>query len=570
MIQVEQVIQQKMPQLQQHPWLHKPTVALLRSVLCERQIKTFAAQYPQLHGLEFVEHVLDFFNFTYSARDAEKDNIASQGRLIIVANHPIGSLDGLALLKLVSEVRSDVKVLANDMLMAVKPLQKLLIPVAVFGKQGERASFRAMQQHLEADGALIIFPAGEVSRLSPVGVRDGKWYSGFVRLAQRTQTAILPIFVGAHNSALFYGASMLYKPLGTLLLVQEMFKQQQRHIKFRIGEVIPASALQGGDHAASVHDIAAVVRKHLYRIGHDKVGLLRTQRPVARAEPRQLLKRAIEACELLGETADGHHIYHYRYQGNSTILRELGRLREIAFRAVDEGTGRRRDLDNYDTWYQHLLLWSPQDLEIAGAYRLGDCAEILAQHGVAGLYSHSLFRYSPAMDRYFSQGLELGRSFVQPRYWGRRSLEYLWQGIGALLRRQPNYRYLFGPVTLSGALPQQAKDAMVQFFSQHFVDAEQLAAGRTPYVAEQQPLAPPSADYSYDFASLKQYLASMQVAIPTLYKQYADLCEPGGVRFLAFNIDTDFADAIDGLVMVDIAQLKASKRMRYIDAGSSA
>jgi putative hemolysin len=565
MIQVEAMLQQKLPHLQQHPWLHKPTVALLRSVLCERQIGAFAAQYPQLHGLEFVEHVLDFFNFTYTARDAEKDNIASQGRLIIVANHPIGSLDGLALLKLISEVRSDVKVLANDMLMAVKPLQELLIPVAVFGKQGERSSYRAMQQHLEADGALIIFPAGEVSRLSPVGVRDGKWYSGFVRLAQRTQTAILPVFVGAHNSALFYGASMLYKPLGTLLLVQEMFKQQQRHIKFRIGEVIPASALQHAEKQASVHDIAAVVRKHLYRIGHDRPGLLRTQRPVARAEPRQLLKRAMEACELIGETTDGQQIYHYRYQGNSTILRELGRLREIAFRAVDEGTGRRRDLDNYDTWYQHLLLWNPQDLEIAGAYRFGDSADIMAQHGIAGLYSHSLFRYGKAMEVYFSQGLELGRSFVQPRYWGKRSLEYLWQGIGALLRRQPNYRYLFGPVTLSGALPQLAKDAMVQFFSQQFSDTEQLAVGRTPYLPQQQPLPQPTGDYRQDFAQLKQYLAAMQVAIPTLYKQYADLCEPGGVHFLAFNVDNDFADAIDGLVMVDIAKLKASKRERYIE-----
>ena len=567
MIQVEQVLQQRMPQLHPHHWLRKPTLALLRSILCERQIQAFAAQYPQLKGLEFVEHVLDFFHFTYAARDSEKDNIASQGRLIIVANHPIGSLDGLALLKLIREVRSDVKVLANDMLMAVQPLQDLLIPVSVFGKQGERASFRAMQEHLAAEGALIIFPAGEVSRLSPIGVRDGTWYSGFVRLAQRTQTPILPVFVGAHNSALFYGASMLYKPLGTLLLVQEMFKQQQRHIKFRIGEVIPASALQRADSSVSVHDIAAVVRKHLYRIGHDRVGLLRTQRPVARAEPRQLLKRAIEACELLGETADGHQIYHYRYQGNSTILRELGRLREIAFRAVDEGTGRRRDLDNYDTWYQHLLMWSPQDLEIVGSYRLADSAEIIAQQGVAGLYSHSLFRYGDTMEPYFSQGLELGRSFVQPRYWGRRSLEYLWQGIGALLRRQPNYRYLFGPVTLSGALPQLAKDAMVQFFTEQFQDPEKLAEGRTPFLPEQRPLVPPSGDYRHDFAQLKHYLAAMQVAIPTLYKQYADLCEPGGVRFIAFNVDADFADAVDGLVMVDMAQLKSCKRDRYISGG---
>ncbi len=165
---------------------------------------------------------------------------------------------------------------------------------------------------------------------------------------------------------------------------------------------------------------------------------------------------------------------------------------------------------------------------------------------------------------FIESGLELGRSFVQPKYWGKRSLDYLWQGIGALLQGHPEYRYLFGPVTMSASLPTVAHDAMVQFFSEHFPDPDQLASSRVPYMATSRPLPSKTTDYPADLQHLKHFLAHQGAAIPTLYKQYADLCEPGGVRFLGFNVDADFGNAIDGLVMVDITQLKAHKRARYL------
>lgn len=566
MIEVEQLLNKNLPALHNHQLLHKSALWVLRGLLCEREIKRFAEAYPNLQGLEFVEHVLDFFNFSFTARDSELDNIPTEGRLIIVANHPIGSLDGLALLKLVSSVRGDVKILANDLLQAIEPLQELLIPVPVFKSSatGARSEpLRRLYQHLEGEGALIVFPAGEVSRLRPQGIRDHHWNTGFLKMALRAQAPILPIHVKAQNSAWFYGASMLYKPLATLMLVQEMFRQQRGHIDFRIGELVPLKSFTVEQLTLSQR--AKMFRRHVYRLGQNKKGVLKTQRPIARAESRQALKKAVEACERLGSTQDGKHIYLYRYDGNSPILREIGRLREIAFRAVEEGTGRRRDLDNFDTWYTQLILWDAEDLEIAGAYRLGDAKAIVAERGLEGLYSHSLFEYHPQrMAPFIAQGLELGRSFVQPKYWGKRSLDYLWQGIGALSQQHTQYRYLFGPVTMSASLPSVAQDALVQFFGDHFPDPDNLVRLRTPFMPNSRPLPDISDDYADDILHLKHFLAHQGAAIPTLYKQYADLCEKGGVRFLGFNVDADFANAVDGLVMVDIHRLKAHKRKRYL------
>lgn len=555
MLDTEQLVAERLPQLHRYQWLQKPVTKVLSKLLHEQDIESFGERYPHLQGLEFVEHVLDFFQFRYQHCDHELDNIPTQGRVIIIANHPIGSLDGLALLQLVSRVRSDVKIVANSWLQAVQPLQSLFVAVDVLGSRAQRAQVEAMQQWLADDGALIIFPAGEVSRMTPVGVRDGQWRSGFVKLAQRTQAPVVPVHINAHNSLWFYGASMVYKPLATMMLVQEMFRQQANQLSFTIGEAVAAKDLLGGDMPAMVR--AKLMRRHLYRLGKGKSLIFPTQPAVARPEARQALRQAVLACELLGQTGDGKQLRLYQYQGNSPILRELGRLREIAFRAVGEGTGKRRDLDNYDTYYYQLLVWDDNELEIAGAYRFGDAQQIISRYGISGLYTATLFEFRPALHGYLPQALELGRSFVQPRYWGRRSLDYLWQGIGAFVVRHPHYRYLFGAVTLSQALPAPVKDAMVQYYGTHYAPSQPLARARHPY--RPQTLAVPD-----NFEQLRSLASQHQVAVPPLYKHYAELCEAGGVSYSAFNVDAEFADAIDSFMLVDLSRLTAKKRARYL------
>ena len=564
MFTVDEVLLKHYPNIANKPLLSKSLTFLLRRLLHEQEMHEFASQYPHVKGLDFVEQVLDYFKISYSVRDVEKQHIPSEGRVVIIANHPIGSLDALALIKLVSEVRTDIKVIANQLLMALTPLHPLLLPVNNMQGGTPKEHIQNIQQHLEQDGVVIVFPAGEVSRLRPQGIRDTKWQSGFLRIAKQSKSPILPVFIDAKNSPLFYSLSMLYKPLAAMLLVTEMFKQQHKHLPMRIGELIPLQTFDNSPLRKKL--LVAQFKKHLYKIGNNKPGLLKTQSPIALPENRAELMRSLKRnCERLGETADGKIIYLYQHHDSSPILREIGRLREIAFRAVGEGTNKKRDIDQYDQDYFQLILWDPEELEIAGAYRFGDAKKILQNKGIKGIYSSSLFDYGPAMDQYFEQGLELGRSFVQPKYWGKRSLDYLWYGIGAFLQKHPEYRYLFGPVSLSNSYPAPAKELLVHFYSLYFKQPLAIASAKNPYrLSSVLDEVFVGNDYQQDFSTLKQLLSAMGMAVPTLYKQYTETYEEGGVHFIDFNIDPDFSDCIDGLVLADIYKLKAKKRARYM------
>ncbi|MEC9314366.1 MAG: lysophospholipid acyltransferase family protein, partial [Pseudomonadota bacterium] len=385
---------------------------------------------------------------------------------------------------------------------------------------------------------------GEVSRIRPSGVRDGKWNSGFLNFAKKTNAPILPIFIGARNSSLFYSASMVYKPLSGMMLAHEMFNKNSKNITMRVGETIPYQQIEQLPLVKA--EKAKLLRRHLYRIAKGKKSLFKTEQTIAHPIERRFIKRELQNAELLGETADNKKIYLFDYRPDSAVMHEIGRLRELTFRQVGEGTGKRRDLDRYDRDYRHLILWDEQELEIAGAYRLGDVKRIQAQDSSRGIYSEELFAYDKEkMQPFFEQGIELGRSFVSPKYWGRRSLDYLWYGIGAYLQRYPEVRYLFGPVSLSNSYPDFAKALIVSYYQHYFADEQQLACARVPYVVEgelkQQVFQTLTGeDAEEDFAALREQLTHMNVTVPTLYKQYADVCEKGGVRFIDFNIDADF------------------------------
>ena len=575
MFTVDELLRKYYPQITSKPWLNKTTGVFLRYLLKENEMNAFAEHYPHLQGLDFVEQVLEYFHFSYSVRDSEKEHIPPQGKVVIIANHPLGTLDGLALIKLISSVRKDIKIVTNEMMTAFKPLHPLLLPLnKPKRKRGwadrgavETGSLDDIQNHLHNEGALIIFPAGEVSRLKPQGIRDSRWHNSFLRAASEAKAPILPIFIDGKNSPLFYTISMLYKPLATLLLVREMFKQRTKHLPVRIGELIGYDSYSQTN--ISSDQKVKLFKKHLYRVGNNKPVIFNTQKAIAQPENTQELVQAIKQCEKLGSTGDGKDIYLYQYQGSSPILREIGRLREVAFRAVGEGTNRRRDIDQYDNDYYHLILWDNNDLEIVGAYRFGDAKKLHKKRedckDKGGLYSATLFNYHPTMQPYFEQGLELGRSFVQPKYWGKRSLDYLWYGIGAFLRSRPQYRYLFGPVSLSDSLPDTAKDLIVCFYQQYFSHKQVLAESNHPYRLPTELKNTFSGDnYREDFATLKHLLSNIGATVPTLYKQYTEVCEPGGVHFLSFGVDPDFNYCIDGLVLADLSMLKAKKRQRYI------
>ncbi|MDU1059113.1 MAG: GNAT family N-acyltransferase [Leclercia adecarboxylata] len=560
MFSLDSVLDDLWPQARPAPWQKR----LLKKLFHEEEFRQFAADHRHLKGLDMVEQVLDHLDILCTLPAHDLEQIPAQGPLIVIANHPTGTLDGLALLYAVSRVRRDVKVVTNRMLTHLEPLSSLFIPVDNMGGRTAKSSFTLMEQHLQNAGVLIFFPAGEVSRPTRTGIRDKKWHPGFIKLAGKFRAPLLPVSIQARNSLLFYASTLLSPNLSMLLLMQQMFRRRHSRLPVKIGQQI------GWSHwfspTLSPREMAERCRQHVLRLGKGLPGVFKTESAIARAEDRATLKRELAQAECLGTTSDGKTIYLWQRNGQEDvpILRELGRLREIAFRAVGEGSGKRRDTDSYDDDYLHLILWDNEDLEIVGAYRFIPTA----MREPEALYSYSLFHYDDKMQDILEHGIELGRSFIQPRYWGRRGLDYLWSGIGAYLARYPHYRYLFGPVSISGGLPPAARDLLVAFYRLWFPASHPLAASRRPYPASlPEVLAQFSGeDYVEDLTRLKSLLGNLGCGIPPLYKQYSELCEPGGVQFIDFGSDPAFNNCVDGLVLVDLCYLKANRYQRYIEA----
>ena len=569
MISVERSFYEKFPHLAEGRArsFAQPVVELLRRVACEERINATLAAIAPLAGFDFVERVLEEFGISYSVANTDRENIPVDGRVVIVANHPLGALDALALVDLVGSVRRDVRILANDVLMQLEPLASLLLPLPVFGSGSALAGAREAYRALDRDGALIVFPSGEVSRMHPLGVRDAAWSPGFARLAQKTGAPVLPVRIAAQNSPMFYGASLLAKPLASLLLAREMFGAANARIGFDVGELVPAKALVESGLAPKA--IAAHMRRHVYRLARRRPTVFPTSAAVAHPESPVAVRRALRRAERLGETHDGKAILLLEAEKDCAAMREIGRLRELAFRRVGEGTGARRDLDRFDGHYRHLVLWDDGALAIVGAYRLGEAATILRERGTEGLYSSTLFEYANPAPAFLHEAVELGRSFVQPAYWGSRSLDALWQGIGAYLRARPDVRYLFGPVSLTAALPGPAREWIAHYHRHYFADDAALARARNPFVLSREVERQASAEWAgrspaEGLARLRERLAALDAQLPTLYRQYVDLCEPEGVRFLDFGIDPSFGGCVDGLVRLDIRRLRAAKRTRYL------
>ncbi|MEN8168000.1 MAG: 1-acyl-sn-glycerol-3-phosphate acyltransferase, partial [Pseudomonadota bacterium] len=304
MLDTEQILTNRYPRLFNPPTrlLSLPLMGAFRLLFHEREINHFLDQHQDLDGYAFLEQVLEHFSFSYSISNRDKQNIPASGRVVMVANHPLGALDALALIQLVSEIRPDVMVVASELLSHIEPLRRLLLPVDNLGGATQKEQIKAIQSALAEEKAVIFFPAGEVSRMRPNGVRDGKWNSGFLRFARRTHSPLLPVYIKARNSSLFYGASALYKPLSALLLVQEMFAQRARTIGIRVGEIIPNDGLRRPEIALRTQ--VRMIKRHVYRVGRGKSGVFITERAIAHPQSRQQVKAELNQAQKLGATRD--------------------------------------------------------------------------------------------------------------------------------------------------------------------------------------------------------------------------------------------------------------------------
>lgn len=562
MIDLQKSIKTHYPQLAGKVKKYQRLFKLLNKILHTEEINQFINNNQHLKNFPFLDAILNEFEFGYKISNKHLAKIPAEGRLLIVANHPIGSLDGLALMRMVYDIRPDVKIVATPLLTSIKPLQDLFLPIDNISKKTcHKKGLQKINQALQLEQAVIIFPAGEVSRVTPKGIRDGQWKSGFLKIAKRNQAPILPIWIDSRNSAMFYAASMLYKPLSTLLLIHEMYKQKQNTIEFITGDLIEPANWQNLD--IQRKSLAKKFKKHVFGLPKGK-SQFKTTSSIAHPIQSRRLHAEIKTMQAIGQTQDGMRIFLMDYQPDSLLMQEIGRLRELSFRMVKEGTGSQVDLDTYDQYYKHLLLWNDKELEVVGAYRLGFCGDIVAKKGVAGLYTSTLYQIDNQFTDQAPHALELGRSFVQPKYWGLRGLEYLWYGIGAVLRVHPEIKYLFGAVSIPGNYPNEVLNAMVGHYAQFYPKPHSAPSMKPNY-----PFDMTSEKGQYDekqaLKRLLQMLKAAGVKLPVLFKQYTDLCEAGGVGFIDFATDPDFNGCVDGLIWLELEKMKPKKKAKYID-----
>ncbi|HJZ71592.1 MAG TPA: GNAT family N-acyltransferase [Vicinamibacterales bacterium] len=502
--------------------------ALRRPLECALGISTLRRLYRRVQDAQSVAP--GFFErgalrtLEISARVTESDlkSIPARGPVVIAANHPHGALDGLLLLDIVRRVRPDVRVLANRVVARIPELHDSCFFVDPFGgphaAARSRAGLRAAHVWLRRGGALAVFPAGDVGHAWMDGsLVDSPWKTTFERLADATGATIVRAFIEGHNSRLFYMAGRVHPWLRTALLGRELLNRRGCTIPVRIG----AHRDEVADEVARLDDRACLVESGSFRV----------------------------FCA----TADAI----------PSTLREIGRLREIAFRAVGEGTGRSVDLDRFDASYVHLFAWDAEKKQVIGAYRLGRSDRIADDAGVNGLYTRTLFRYDQRLlTRLGAPALELGRSFVRTEYQKNyNALLLLWRGIGAFVAQNPQYRFLFGPVSISARYSDASRAMLVGFLRRNHLDRDLAALVEALTPAR---LALPSGDaVPASVDDVNRRIAASEPdgkGIPVLLRQYLKL----NARLLGVNVDRNFSEALDALMIVDLLDVSPTILHRYL------
>ncbi|MGB8012898.1 MAG: GNAT family N-acyltransferase [Terriglobales bacterium] len=536
-----------------------------------------------------LEALLSEMKITLEVQPADLDRIPVKGPLVAVANHPFGVLDGAALAALLSRVRSDVKVLTNSLLEGIPELHEHCIFVDPFHTASSTdKNIKPLKQAMEwlrQGGALAVFPAGEVSQwnVREAQVTDPAWSTVAARLIRKSGASALPVYFRGHNSAAFQLLGLINPKLRTLFLLQEFLQQRDKNLQIRIGKAIPSELIASLDNDEEATEYLRLRTYLLSYRGKKPISLpsrmraalpRKPQEPIAAEVPSRFVIddiAALPAERLLIENAD-FAVYAARASELPHALEELGRLREVTFRAAGEGTGRRADLDHFDSYYWHLLLWNKEKQELAGAYRAGNTDEIIRAHGIKGLYTNTVFRYDEQLFLKIGSALELGRSFVRPEYQRQYApLLLLWKGIARFVAAHPETPVLFGAVSISNEYSSLSREMIVRYFEQRSIRDEDgrefadLVHPRTPFRAPKlrrwdcgalcgllrdlEELAEPISDVEEDGKGL-----------PILLKQYAKL----GGRLVGFNLDRKFSDVVDGLVIVDLRQTDPSVLERYM------
>lgn len=532
-----------------------------------------------LKGTDFIDSILNEFEIDYEIPEKDLKRIPKEGPFITISNHPLGGIDGMILMKLVLEKRPDYKVIANFLLHRLDPLKPYILPVNPFEDHKEaQSSLGGMKKaiaHLKEGHALGIFPAGEVSTNRDKNVIvDKPWEESAMKLIQKSKVPVVPIYFHAKNSLFFYRLASMSDILRTAKLPSEMLSQKRRKILVRVGH--PITVEDQLEHT-NLETYTAFLRRKTYMLANafEKKKLLgslpkslkipRSPKNIADETNSELMNMEVENCRSMDKRllqSRNYEVFLAKREVIPNVLNEIGRLREITFREVGEGTNNSTDLDHFDEYYHHLFLWDSEAKKIAGAYRMGMGSEIFANHGINGFYLQDLFRFEPELHKMMSESIEMGRAFIIKEYQQKpMPLFLLWKGIVHCTLRFPEHKYLIGGVTISDKFSNFSKSLMIEFMKSNYYD---------PYVAQyvrpkkefKVKLQDADKDLVFDeseadlnkFDKIIDELESENLRLPVLIKKYIKQ----NAKVVAFNVDPLFNNAVDGLMYIRIADLPES------------
>jgi putative hemolysin len=551
-----------------------PILPLLAKVARIDKVNELYDDICKEEDLKAIDKMFEILDVEIELDPKQLEHIPKSGPFIIVANHPFGALDGLALIKAIAQVRPDFKVMANFLLQNVEPIKNYFLSVNPFeemkGAYNNIGGLKAAMLHVEAGLPLGIFPAGEVSTFQGdlKTIADRKWQNSAIKIVKKAKVPVVPVYFDGANSRIFHLLGLIHPGLRTLALPSELFKKKGKSIAMRIGKPIAAKDL---DMFTNADQLGRYLRAKTYALGssfevkRDYFRLFRfpqKEDPIIDAVPHDKIMMEINAIQAYKTlTYDNFDCYVVGSETIPNILREIGRLREVTFRKVGEGTNKSIDLDEYDLYYDHLILWDREAEKIAGAYRIGNGPEIMSRYGAKGFYTSSLFRMSNKMKPILGQSVELGRSFIVSEYQKHRlSLFLLWKGILFYLFANPNFRYIIGPVSISNSYQEVSKELIIQFITRNYFDHE-LSKYVEPRNAFRPKLSVVDTDAlleasASDIKKMDKIISDIEPSsftMPVLLKKYLQQ----NARILAFNADPKFNNALDGLMLLDLHNLPA-------------
>lgn len=534
----------------------------------------FQAENASNSPVEFAQTVIEKLNIELDVNYLSE--IPKEGPLVFISNHPFGAIDGLILAALIGKARPDVKIMVTKALGVIEPLTDLFIFVDNWNS-GNNKNITALKQTikwLKSGNSLCLFPAGEVSHftLKDRQIKDPKWNNHITQIIKRTGATVVPIYFKGNNSFLFQFAGLIHPVLRTVMLPREFMKKESEKIKVVVGRPILREKL---DLFERKKELTEFLRIKTYQLSDfiDEENKIQLQKmmPVNPPMNRDVLKAEIQ------QLPKDDIVYSYKqfdvfvtdYKRIPQIMQEIGRLREETFRLVNEGTGRSIDIDQFDEWYKHLFVWDNEANELLGAYRIGESDKILKTLGRKSLYTSTLFRYKKSFIQNMPPALELGRSFIQKKYQrNHHSLLLLWKGITHFISANPHYRILFGPVSISNDFAKHSKSAMKSFLE------ETKLADIKPKAKFKPKMSKDFKEYirhqtKMDLDTLSQLINKFEKDekdIPILLKHYLKL----GGRIVSFNVDKEFSDVLDGLILLDMLNIPDKNLSTYMGKENAA